>query len=68
MTLTMQEHLMTETSRQAIRTLTELATRRDALAFYEAYRAALSDRQIAYDIRPRLPSWSWEAAYTAFAA
>ncbi len=59
---------MTETSRQAIRTLTELATRRDAPAFYEAYRAALSDSQIAYDIRPRLPSWSWEAAYTAFAA
>lgn len=49
---------MTETSRQAIRTLTELATRRDATAFYEACRAALSDRQIAYDIRPRLPSWS----------
>ncbi len=33
MMLTTQEHLMTETSRQAIRTLTELATRRDATAF-----------------------------------
>lgn len=47
MALTTEEHLMTETSRQAVRNLTELATDRDATAVYEDCLAAVSNRQIA---------------------
>ena len=59
---------MTDTTRQIVRNLTDLAAARNTDAFLQTYRAAVRNFDIACDLQRILPSWNWEAAYSFFAA